>query len=63
MTKLKEMWLHEVAKWNWYIRQKFLKMVSDSQDTDYNRGQSLWNNVKKSSKIGEDTKTLKSVFE
>ena len=37
-------------------------MVSDSQDTDYNGGQSLWNNVKKSSKIGEDTKTFKSVF-
>ena len=27
-----------------------------------NRGQNLWNNVKKSSKIGQDNKTLKSVF-
>ena len=29
----------------------------------YNRGQNLWNNVKKLSKIGQDKKTLKSVFE
>ena len=28
----------------------------------YNRGQNLWNNVKNSSKIGQDKKTLKSVF-
>ena len=28
----------------------------------YYRGQNLWNNVKKSSKIGQVKKTLKSVF-
>ena len=28
----------------------------------YNRGQNLWNNVKKLSKTGQDKKTLKSVF-
>ena len=28
----------------------------------YNGGQNLWNNVKKLSKIGQDRKTLKSVF-
>ena len=28
----------------------------------YNRGQNLWNNVRKSRKIGQDKKTLKVVF-
>ena len=39
-----------------------LFIVKKESKKTYNRGQNLWNNVKKSSKIGQDKKTLESVF-
>ena len=33
-----------------------------SISSDYNLGQSMWNQVKKSTKIGQDLKALRSVF-
>ena len=49
---------------SFYLVFTFYRNVkkSDTGQSYYNHGQNLWNNVEKSSKIGQDKKTLKSVF-